>query len=190
MEDTGPRLPLRRRLIAGLIAAGVAVVAIPSALWTERHAIARRIASGRARGGTQGTDTLAEPDVDLLCQLAATLGGLAPTDPGSIAYARPVVRRAAERIPGAAFAMRQTLRAIDARSGPLAAAVGQLLTPPSRWRRYSPSARSAYVDMNVTLDVLQRIVLTSPQSWARVGYTQFPGAPGPMTDYLAPPRLS
>jgi hypothetical protein len=174
---------LRRWLIAGLVAA----LAVPSALWTERRAISRRITIARLRRGTQGFVSLEEQEVGALCALAATLGGLSPAEPSFTAYARPLIQRAVERIPGAGFAMRNTLHAIDEHGGTLDAALAELLARPRGWRRFSPSARSAYVDMEVTQGLLRRIALTSPHSWARVGYVHFPGVPGPMTDYLSPP---
>lgn len=174
-----------RRWFLGLLV--VAFVAAPSALWTERRAISRRIASARLRGGTYGFVTLEQQEVVALSALAAALGGLPPNEPSFAAYAQPLIRRAAERIPGAGFAMRETLEAIAADpDGPKA--IDRLLEAPQGWRRFSPSARSAHADVQIAERLLRRVALTSPQSWARLGYAHFPGVLGPMTDYLSPPE--
>jgi hypothetical protein len=117
---------LRRWLIAGLVAG----LAVPSALWTERRAISRRITIARLRGGTQGFVSLAEQEVGALCALAATFGGLLPIEPSFTAYARPLIQRAAGPESETAPCGRRRRRAIHA----------------ARPRRVNPEDRSESLD--------------------------------------------
>jgi hypothetical protein len=146
-----------------------------------------------------GVLTLQESELTELAAFAAVLGGLSSKDPGFAAYAKPIVQQAAQELKGVGIGLRGTASYLneiaEAHFHTLDQEVQQnimetVLQEPSRPMLLHFRKWIKYKNVKIAESVLLRIVLNSPQSWARLGYRNYPGVLGDLKDYQYPPELS
>lgn len=142
----------------------------------------------------QGTTTLDDSELADLAALTATLCGLSSSNEEFTAYVTPIIQRAAQTIGGRGQALRNTALYLSDAADPdfrtLSEAeqrriVNEFMSAdrPSEFRIF---AWIRYMNIRLATDQLLRIGLNSPQSWARFGYTNYPGVYGDPTDYQRP----
>jgi hypothetical protein len=142
-------------------------------------------------GKQTGVLTLMESELTELAAFAAVLGGLSPKDDGYAAYAKPIIQRAAQELEGIGITLRKTVQYLNEMAEPRFHTLDLkaqekimrvLLQPPGlNFLKWIKSR-----NVGVAESMLLRITLNSPQSWRRLGYTNFPGVLGAQSDYQRP----
>ena len=160
------------------------------------RALVRQVIPDKQSGGVL---SLEEFELTELATFAAALGGLSSKDHDFTVYAKPIIQQAAQELKGIGIALRKTagylnevaeVRFHTLDGGKQEEIMGMVLQEPSRPMLLHFRKWIKYRTVKIAEGLLLRIVLNSPQSWARLGYRNYPGVFGDLGDYQYPPEVS
>lgn len=157
-----------------------------------RAVVVRNFTPDRQSGGVL---TLEKSELTGLSAFAAVLAGLSSKDPDFAAYAKPIIQQAAQEFKGVGIALRKASSYLNETAEARFHTLNQRIQEKVMETVSQPTLLNflkwnKYTNLKIAEGVLLRIALNSPQSWARLGYKNYPGVFGNLRDYQYPPELS
>lgn len=184
----------RRRFLKIVATSALGGVALALSLKDKiyRAVVVRSFIPNRQFGGVL---TFEESELIGLSAFAAVLAGLSSKDLDFAAYAKPIIQQAAQELKGVGIALRKTNSYLNETSEARFHTLDQRIQEKVMETVLQPTLLnflkwSKYRNLRIAEGVLLRIALNSPQSWARLGYKNYPGVFGNLRDYQYPPELS